>query len=109
MREIPTTATVESVRPGYQMRTTLLQTGERPPAGCRIEDGNASAGDFMEGRAALKNGGQSKEADRYYASPQQEHLWSLLQDDGGLAYRSQQAILIERSLDAERLTQAIVA
>lgn len=63
----------------------------------------------MEGRAALKNDGQSKEAGRYYASPQQEHLWSLLQGDGEPAYRSQQAILIDRSLDAEGLRQAIVA
>ncbi|HKQ08248.1 MAG TPA: amino acid adenylation domain-containing protein [Blastocatellia bacterium] len=62
----------------------------------------------MEGQAALKNGGQSEEAHRYYASPQQERLWSLLRDGGGLAYRSQQAILIRQRLDAERLQRAMV-
>jgi NRPS condensation-like uncharacterized protein len=50
---------------------------------------------------------ESKTAESFYASPQQEHLWSLQQADDNLAYRSQQAVLIEGSLDTELLQTAI--
>jgi len=63
----------------------------------------------MEGRAATENPRQCLDTDRYDASPQQERLWSLLQSDQGMAYRSQQSVMIEGSLDTRRLEDALLA
>ncbi len=50
---------------------------------------------------------QNAVVEGFSLSPQQRHLWSLLADDSGSAYRAQCTILIEGSLDRERLRAAL--
>src|SRR5205809_727753 len=50
---------------------------------------------------------QSKPAARYYASPQQERVWALMQADRSVAYLSQVAALIDGALDIGRLKSAL--
>jgi amino acid adenylation domain-containing protein len=48
-------------------------------------------------------------AERFRASPQQEHLWCVQRVDDSPAYRSLQAVLIEGKLDTDLLVKALRA